>query len=210
MDCAFSELNELALRILTRRSFNVSALQDAITNPFPFYQLQVGSSPDPMWMFCRNDCSRGMVFAINPPNATVYQAFVNAAMGSGTISTVTSATSTSSSQTPTNPVIQFSGASGDDVFATETLLVSGSPTTIIYASYPDSAAPTSQVPSDHLVQVSQAKQLSFVPSHLTAQPGDTITFQFSTGNHSVVQSTFQNPCETIQKSTGNIGFDSGL
>lgn len=44
----------------------------------------------------------------------------------------------------------------------------------------------------------------FVPSSVNASIGDTILFLFESGNHSVTQSTFDNPCSPLSN-----GFDSG-
>lgn len=44
----------------------------------------------------------------------------------------------------------------------------------------------------------------FTPSSVTASVGDSILFLFESGNHSVTQSTFDNPCERLSG-----GFDSG-
>ncbi|KAJ7145806.1 hypothetical protein C8R44DRAFT_723706 [Mycena epipterygia] len=48
------------------------------------------------------------------------------------------------------------------------------------------------------------KGLGFDPSSINPAVGDTIVFEFRSGSHSVVQSTFANPC------TGNGGFNSGV
>jgi plastocyanin len=43
-------------------------------------------------------------------------------------------------------------------------------------------------------------QLSFTPNAVTAAVGDVVQFQFSTGNHTVTQSTETFPCQPIQVS----------
>ncbi|KAJ7682882.1 hypothetical protein B0H17DRAFT_1075241 [Mycena rosella] len=48
------------------------------------------------------------------------------------------------------------------------------------------------------------KGLGFDPSSINPQVGDTIVFEFRSGSHSAVQSTFANPC------TGSGGFNSGV
>ncbi|KAI0432849.1 Cupredoxin [Xylaria sp. FL1042] len=51
----------------------------------------------------------------------------------------------------------------------------------------------------HVVSVSSSnKSLAFYPDNLKADVGDMIQFQFLAGNHSVVQSNFDNPCTPIQ------------
>ncbi|KAF8890689.1 hypothetical protein BD779DRAFT_242935 [Infundibulicybe gibba] len=48
------------------------------------------------------------------------------------------------------------------------------------------------------------KGKGFDPSVIHPVPGDVISFEFRSGAHSVVQSTFENPC------IGNGGFNSGV
>ncbi|KAI0451806.1 hypothetical protein F5B21DRAFT_362565 [Xylaria acuta] len=63
----------------------------------------------------------------------------------------------------------------------------------------------------HVVSVSSAsKSLTFSPDNLKADVGDMIQFQFLAGNHSVVQSNFDNPCTPIQQHvTDTKGMFSG-
>jgi hypothetical protein len=62
--------------------------------------------------------------------------------------------------------------------------------------------------ADILVQVGAAGKLAFSPPNVTANEGDTISFQFQGKNHSVTQSTFANPC-AIQTTPAQ-GIDSGF
>ncbi|KAF2874200.1 hypothetical protein BDV95DRAFT_488490 [Massariosphaeria phaeospora] len=56
----------------------------------------------------------------------------------------------------------------------------------------------------HVVQVGGANAtLAFFPEHIVAAPGDLVQFQFNAKNHSVVQSTFDQPCIPIQNITPN-------
>lgn len=50
----------------------------------------------------------------------------------------------------------------------------------------------------HVVQVGQNGTLTFSPNNVIAKAGDLVQFQFNPKNHSVVQSTFANPCVPIQ------------
>lgn len=59
-----------------------------------------------------------------------------------------------------------------------------------------------------LVLVGANNQLAFSPSNITANVGDTVTFQFQNKNHSVTQSTFATPCEI--QTTPAQGIDSGF
>ncbi|KAH8728053.1 Cupredoxin [Phaeosphaeriaceae sp. PMI808] len=51
----------------------------------------------------------------------------------------------------------------------------------------------------HIVQVGGPNgSLAFYPASIQANPGDMVQFQFHPKNHSVAQSTFDNPCIPIQ------------
>lgn len=58
-------------------------------------------------------------------------------------------------------------------------------------------------------------QDTFVPNTVTAAVGDIIQFQFSNGNHTVTQSTDNNPCQPLQLNdptaihSGHIPFVDG-
>ncbi|MCJ1430311.1 hypothetical protein MMC29_008228 [Sticta canariensis] len=49
------------------------------------------------------------------------------------------------------------------------------------------------------VKVGDGGKLVFVPDHITAAKGDTIEFTFYPHNHSVAQSTFDKPCQALEK-----------
>lgn len=72
------------------------------------------------------------------------------------------------------------------------------------------ASAPSAAPTDHKVLVGDGGSLSFNPSNLSAQVGDTITFEFRAKNHTITQSTFNSPCSLLGASSGVPGFDSGL
>jgi hypothetical protein len=59
-----------------------------------------------------------------------------------------------------------------------------------------------------LVTVGGNNLLAFSPTNITAEVGDTVTFQFQSKNHSVTQSTFATPCEI--QTTPAQGIDSGF
>ncbi|KAK1827346.1 hypothetical protein QBC39DRAFT_362145 [Podospora conica] len=62
------------------------------------------------------------------------------------------------------------------------------------------------VAADHLqVTVGKDGKLQFQPEQLTAKVGDTITYSFFARNHSVTQSSFDKPCQPLDK-----GFFSGF
>ncbi|ORY64354.1 Cupredoxin [Pseudomassariella vexata] len=62
----------------------------------------------------------------------------------------------------------------------------------------------------HVVSVSSSNaSLTFSPDNLQVPAGDMIQFQFRAGNHSVVQSNFDNPCTPISMHTNTTGIFSG-
>ncbi|KAF9265753.1 hypothetical protein L218DRAFT_859348 [Marasmius fiardii PR-910] len=64
--------------------------------------------------------------------------------------------------------------------------------------------PTSGTSTDHRVIVGGPGKLAFDPANITAQVGDTVTFEFRQKNHTVTQSSFNQPCQALP------GFDSGF
>jgi len=57
------------------------------------------------------------------------------------------------------------------------------------------------------VDVGSDGALAFNNNSITAAVGDTVSFQFQSGNHSVTQSTFANPCTRMSGGFGS-GFHS--
>jgi plastocyanin len=74
----------------------------------------------------------------------------------------------------------------------------------VVSSTSTSTSASVPVPSskDHKVIVGGPGTLAFTPSNITAQAGDTITFEFRQKNHTVTASSFEDPCRAS-------GFDSG-
>ncbi len=75
-------------------------------------------------------------------------------------------------------------------------------------------APTSKSPSNGLptggirrttVTVGGSGKLSFLPNNIVEPKGTVVNFSFSPGNHSVVQSSFDKPCQPLAD-----GFSSGF
>jgi plastocyanin len=81
---------------------------------------------------------------------------------------------------------------------------SSSPPTVSSATTSVPVPTPSNGVSDHKIIVGGANVLAFTPSNITAQPGDTITFEFRQKNHTVTASSFEDPCRS------NGGFDSGF
>jgi len=101
------------------------------------------------------------------------------------------------------------------VTQTETITVStdGSvyTTNSQYTYTTPSPSPTSTSASTtYSIQVGPSGQLVYSPSNITANVGDTVEFFFNPKNHTVTQSSFTEPCERLQVSTGQVGLDSGF
>ncbi|RXW18872.1 hypothetical protein EST38_g6973 [Candolleomyces aberdarensis] len=85
------------------------------------------------------------------------------------------------------------------------------PTTASPTSTATTGAPSSTATgTDIKVVVGGPGSLTFNPSNVQAQVGDTITFEFRQKNHSVIASSFEAPCVPLaQSSPGEAGFNSG-
>jgi plastocyanin len=86
--------------------------------------------------------------------------------------------------------------------------------TTVYESYPNSPNPTPAAVQgiEHRVKVGENGTLTYNPSRITANPRDTIVFEFVAKNHTVTQSSFGAPCRklALTSTTGQQGFDSGF
>ncbi|KAH9857632.1 Cupredoxin [Lenzites betulinus] len=177
---------------------------DDMTDNFPVAQYQVKDT-NPVWVYCRQTghCQQGMVFAVNPgDNLAAFQAnAVGGASGTSSVAASTAAATTSAAQ-----------GAPSVVTVTATVTVNGQTETTTYGSYPGSAAPTAVASQDHLIVVGDNNTLTFSPNNISAQVGDTITFKFSTKNHTATQSSFADPCSPLSASStsGQVGFDSGF
>jgi plastocyanin len=70
-------------------------------------------------------------------------------------------------------------------------------------------SPTAQ--KTWVVAVAKNGTLTFSPDRLSPQPGEFVQFQFHAGNHTVTQSTFDQPCQPIALHNPNVtGFHSGF
>ncbi|KAJ7122568.1 hypothetical protein C8R43DRAFT_1112030 [Mycena crocata] len=71
-------------------------------------------------------------------------------------------------------------------------------------------------PVNHIIQVGLNKtggtDLTYNPANITAAVGDTVTFEFHPKNHTVTQSSFEDPCKALAETskTGQVGFKSGF
>jgi len=114
-----------------------------------------------------------------------------------------------------NPGTQFAAfqAAAMGTSATQTSATSAaSPaaTSATSAASPAATSPTS-TSQDHKIIVGGGP-LTFQPANITAQPGDTVTFEFHVKNHTVTQSSFAAPCQKLASTStsGQVGFDSGF
>ncbi|KII89230.1 hypothetical protein PLICRDRAFT_29570 [Plicaturopsis crispa FD-325 SS-3] len=78
------------------------------------------------------------------------------------------------------------------------------------ATASSSASTPSSTSTDHFVTVGADGALAYSPANITAQPGDTVTFQFHQKNHTVTQSSFAAPCSPLSSSASASSFDSGF
>lgn len=112
-----------------------------------------------------------------------------------------------------NPGTQFAAfqaaAMGNTTASSSSPVTATTPTAVATATA--TSTPTSGTSTDHKVVVG-GSTLTYTPSNITAQVGDTVTFQFMQKNHTATQSTFANPCRalTLTSTSGQVGFDSGF
>ncbi|KAI0318419.1 Cupredoxin [Amylostereum chailletii] len=162
--------------------------------PFQIAQFTVQDT-NPVWVYCRQagHCQQGMVFAINPGEKM--DQFISNAIGNTSTSTDNSTTTS---------------ASASAAAATTTAAASSAAATS--ASATSSSAPATSTSSDHKIVVGGPNQLLFQPSNISAQAGDTITFEFHQKNHTATQSSFPAPCRplTDTSTSGQVGFNSGF
>jgi len=73
-----------------------------------------------------------------------------------------------------------------------------------------SAPESTNATTTHSIQVGPSGQLVYSPSNISANVGDTVAFFFNPKNHTVTQSSFAQPCEKLEASTGKVGLTSGF
>ncbi|KAJ3756058.1 Cupredoxin [Lentinula raphanica] len=154
---------------------------------------------NPIWIHCeqKGHCGAGMVFAINPPDASSNHSFAAfQALAIELNGTQTSALSSVSTPPPQS-------------WATATATVSDASSTWVstYTSYSGTPEPTYAAggPVTHNITVGINGQLAFGPSNISAAIGDIVEFTFLAKNHSVVQSSFSDPCTPLADGF-NLGF----
>ncbi|KAG6820384.1 hypothetical protein H0H93_001355 [Arthromyces matolae] len=201
------------------------------TDNLPTYTITVNDT-NPVWVYCRqgsqtpaSHCGQGMVFAVNcglDGSANSFTNFKQSALAIGASLSAAAAASSTAVTTPTSASADAAAAAyttaaygGVTIPAapavtpvTQTITLGTQTWTTTYSSYPGSpdATPAAAQGNVHTVVVGGPGKLTFDPPFVSAQPRDTIVFQFQQKNHTVTQSSFADPCRKL--TTG--GFDSGF
>ncbi|TFK35173.1 hypothetical protein BDQ12DRAFT_612254 [Crucibulum laeve] len=154
------------------------------TNLLPSYHVHINDT-NPIWIHSRQMgvCEQGrMVFAINIPGGLDIRSFTN-----------------------------FQGNARNNGSSTDRAFVASSSTSTSSSQIltPD-PTPTFYGPTDHLIIVGADNQRTFSPSNIKAAVGDTVTFEFRPKNHSVIQSSYLNPCRPLEDTDGIIGLKPGF
>jgi len=153
------------------------------TDQFPTWTFNV-SNTDPTWFYCKNGagtaaghCGQGMVFAINCGPDGAQNSFTNFRESALKIGASLAA---SASASP---------SAGGYEYPAPSSAPSPSPAPSGSSNPAPAAAGT-----EHKVIVGGPGKLAFDPERVTAQPGDTILFEFHSKNHTATQSAFTAPC----------------
>ncbi|KAJ3516728.1 hypothetical protein NLJ89_g950 [Agrocybe chaxingu] len=103
-------------------------------------------------------------------------------------------------------------ATGGSAPSTSTAPASTTSLVLATPSFTTSITPSAAAGLDHKVIVGGPGVLAYNPSNITAQVGDTITFEFREKNHTVTASSFDAPCRALAltSTSGEVGFDSGF
>lgn len=95
--------------------------------------------------------------------------------------------------------------------ASSTSSSKSNPTQTPVAGGGESASGSSKIITIVVGSTVRNKSLAFTPADVKAAPGDILQFQFSQINHTVTQSTFNEPCRPIQQSNPTAaGIHSGF
>jgi len=193
----------------------------------PTFSVTVNDTATPIWVSCMqgantpaSHCGQGMVFAINCPSDDSPNSLGNFQKAALAIGASLSAAAASASATPAgdsgSPTL--TAAYGDvtlppvpsaTVVTAEITLDSSSIWTTVYTSFVNSpaATPVAAAGAVHTVVVGGTNKLFFDPDSVIANPRDQIVFQFQQKNHSVIQSSFADPCRPLN--AGNASAPQG-
>ncbi|KAF6763276.1 Cupredoxin [Ephemerocybe angulata] len=176
------------------------------TNPLPTRDFVVpDNGGKPLWFYCGqvNHCGRGMVFAINPPNAPnpqSFDAFKALAIARNGTNPAPIAPPFEGSGSGTGG--SYGGSYGEGSGAGHTEGSGGCSGERSGGGY---AYGSSVAPSEHHIRVGAFGSLEYTPANITALVGDKVIFEFWPKNHTVTQSSFENPCSPLAG-----GFKSGF
>jgi len=84
------------------------------------------------------------------------------------------------------------------------------PATSASASATATSATSAATPTNHMITVGDNSQLAFSPSNISANLGDTITFEFHPKAHSATRSAFGTPCLPLANNAAGNFADTGL
>ncbi|KAJ7181794.1 hypothetical protein C8R43DRAFT_1117134 [Mycena crocata] len=204
----------------------------------PTYTVTVNDTA-PIWIYCAqaagtaaSHCGAGMVFAINCPTGDAPNSFTNfkkAALAIGASLSAAAAqptdvaasgygggaspTATAAYGDATGGAVTIAPAPTGTLVTQAITLDSTSVWTTVYTSFPNSpaATPVAAEGAVHTVVVGGTGKLFFDPDHIVAAPRDTVVFQFQQKNHSVIQSSFADPCRKLNAGNDSApaGFNSG-
>jgi plastocyanin len=187
--------------------------------PSPTFTVTINDT-NPFWVYCKqaaktpqSHCGQGMVFAYNcgpDGSPTSFTNFKKAALAVGASLQAGAGSSAAASSTWTAAYGTYTvppPPTPSDV--TQTITLESSTWVTSYSSYPNSPAPTPAALAGtvHKVYVGGPGKLVYDPPHISAQPRDIVMFEFRQKNHTVTQSSFDDPCRMLK---GGGGFDSGF
>ncbi|GLB36278.1 hypothetical protein LshimejAT787_0305660 [Lyophyllum shimeji] len=187
------------------------------TDNLPTYTITINDT-QPVWVFCRqaantpaSHCGQGMVFAVNCGLDGAPNSFTNfkksaLAIGASLSAAAASPTGAPAAQWTTAAYGGLTIPAAPQVTpVTQTITLGSEVWTTTYNSYPGSPGPTPAAAQGvvHRVVVGGPGKLAFDPPSISAQPRDTVVFEFHQKNHTVTQSSFADPCRKL-----NGGFDS--
>lgn len=180
---------------------------------FPTFNYTV-TSTSPVWVHCKqaadtpaSHCGAGMVFAINcPTDSNAPNSFSNFKASALAIGAQLSAAASAGTPAATPP--GYGAAPAPAQTPAPAAPAPAAPAPAAPAPASDSSGSSGTV---HVVSVGGSGTLTYSPSNVAANPGDIISFQFMSKNHTATQSTFASPCTKIETTNpGTIGFDSGF
>ncbi|KAG8964772.1 hypothetical protein FRC03_001383 [Tulasnella sp. 419] len=201
---------------------------DNVKSDFPYFDIRVKDTK-PIWVYCRqvNHCAQGMVFAVNPGNK--FHKFKQRALATAGKSDDEHQDDKSTSpkyggddwsdsnwegdstKSESDQGGHSSNDSGEDsgTHSNQPGYTGHDDKYNVDKSYGDDLY---DKPVDHKIVVGGAYGNVYTPSNIRAKISDTITFIFKQKNHTVTQSSFDNPCRKLEftSKTGEIGFDSGF